>query len=294
MRTGTGAIGVALACALLCSLFVSTARAGETGLRQGFFYAGAGGSFNWSQFDQALQGVSGITEVVIGPQVLAEGQAGGPYFNFDRDESGFAPDFQAGYIAPLGGAWQGGLKFTYRYANIDSSESVSIPQAGSVSTLPPLPPDTIDFTGFVPIRKAEMELKHQFAFLATIGRTYGKTMLYAGAGPALFGTETKFIDAMCFATINGNLINVCGASYSYRSEDWVWGGAAQIGATYELGPRWFLDLNYTFARSRKFKLSYAIDFDNDTGVATSEGSGTLNARQQITNQAVALTVNRRF
>jgi hypothetical protein len=38
------------------------------------------------------------------------------------------------------------------------------------------------------------------------------------------------------------------------NDDWVWGGAARVGATYAIGPRWFLDFAYTFARSEEFKI----------------------------------------
>ena len=108
------------------------------------------------------RGVSGVTNVLLGPDLVAQGQASGPFFNFDRDESGFAPDFQAGYTLPFaGGAWQAGLKFTYKLANIDSKENVSIPQEGSFTTIVG-PPITIDFPGFVPITPAKIELKHQF------------------------------------------------------------------------------------------------------------------------------------
>jgi hypothetical protein len=99
---------------------------------------------------------------------------------------------------------------------------------------------------------------------------------------------------MCFAVIGGNLVNVCGASLSYTTEDWVWGGAAQIGATYALGPRWFLDLAYTFARSEEFKIKYSTAFTNQSGPVTSEGTANLIAHQQITDQSVVLTLNRLF
>lgn len=258
------------------------------------FYVGAGGSFNGSQFDQALQGVSGVTNVLIGPNLVADGQAGGPFFNFDRDESGFAPDLQAGYgVLFGGGAWQAGLKFTYKYAGIDSDESVSIPQEGSLTTTGS-PPTTIDFLGFVPIRSAQIELKHQLALMLTIGRSFAKVTVYGGAGPALFGTETKFIDGLCFAVIGSNLVNVCGDPLSFTTEDWVWGGAAQIGATYALGPRWFLDFAYTWARSEQFKIAFATRFTNQNGPLTSEGTAFLNGREQITNQSVVLTLNRLF
>ena len=122
---------------------------------------------------------------------------------FDRDESGFAPDFQAGYTLPFaGGAWQAGLKFTYKLANIDSKENVGIPQEGSFTTIVG-PPITIDFPGFVPITPAKIELKHQFALMPTISRSFGKVTIYAGGGPALFDVETKFINAVGFAVIGG-------------------------------------------------------------------------------------------
>jgi len=35
------------------------------------FYIGAGGSFNWTRFDQALQGVSGIQTITIGQDEVA-------------------------------------------------------------------------------------------------------------------------------------------------------------------------------------------------------------------------------
>jgi hypothetical protein len=45
---------------------------------------------------------------------------------------------------------------------------------------------------------------------------------------------------------------------------WVWGGAARVGATYAIGPRWFLDLAYTFARSEEFKIKNAASFPTAT------------------------------
>jgi opacity protein-like surface antigen len=78
------------------------------------FYFGAGGSFNWSHFDQSLQGVSGTINVSTGPVVVAQGQEGGPFFDFNRNKSGFAPDVQVGYMLPFPGEdWLAGLKFTY-------------------------------------------------------------------------------------------------------------------------------------------------------------------------------------
>ena len=203
------------------------------------FYVGAGGSLNWTHFDQALQGVSGVTNVLLGPVLVAQGQAGGPYFDFNRSKVGFAPDVQLGYIVPFAdGAWQAGLKFTYKYANVDSKENVSIPQVGSFTTVGGR---TVNFDGFVLISPAEINLRHQLALVPTIGRAFDKLTIYAGGGPALFGVETKFINGVGFAVIGGQVLNVTGAPVSVSNENWVWGGAAQVGATYAIAPRWFLD-----------------------------------------------------
>lgn len=95
------------------------------------FYIGVGGSFNSTHFDQSLQGVSGTINVFDGPVLVAQGQEGGPFFDFNRNKSGFAPDVQLGYMVPFAGRdWLAGLKFTYKYANIDSKENVTIPQTG--------------------------------------------------------------------------------------------------------------------------------------------------------------------
>jgi opacity protein-like surface antigen len=165
------------------------------------FYIGAGGSFNWSQFDQSLQGVSGTINVSTGPVLVAQGQEGGPFFDFNRNKSGFAPDVQVGYTLPFpGGDWLAGLKFTYKYANVDSKENVIIPQTGTGTILVgPQAPSTAPITGFVQ-GLAQINLKHQLALIATIGRGFGNVALYAGGGPTLFGIETNFFNGVPFAT----------------------------------------------------------------------------------------------
>src|SRR5947209_15466208 len=54
------------------------------------FYIGVGGSYNWTHFDQSLQGISGLINVFNGPVLIAQGQEGGPFFDFNRNKSGFA------------------------------------------------------------------------------------------------------------------------------------------------------------------------------------------------------------
>ena len=256
------------------------------------FYAGAGGSLNWSHFDQSLQGVSGVTNVTLGPLLVAQGQAGGPFFDYNRNKFGVAPDVQLGYIAPFAdGAWLAGIKFTYKYANNNSKENVAIPQTGSFTTVGGV---TVNFVGFVPILPAEVNLKHQLALIPTIGRAFDKVALYAGAGPALFGVQSRFNNGVGFAVIGGSLFDVTGAPVTVSNENWVWGGAAQIGATYAIAPRWFLDVGYTYARSSSFYIQNVVSFTNQNGPLASSGIAYLNAREQITNQSVVVTINRQF
>jgi len=119
-------------------------------------YIGVGGSYNWTHFDQSLQGVSGVINVFDGPVLTAQGQEGGPFFDFNRNKSGFAPDVQLGYMHPFaGGDWLAGLKFNYKYANIDSKQNVSIPQNGTGAVLSgPQAGLTAPIPGFVVISPA--------------------------------------------------------------------------------------------------------------------------------------------
>jgi len=258
-------------------------------------FIGAGGSFNWDWFDQSLQGVSGVTDVLIGPNLVADGQAGGPPANFDRDDSGLAFDAELGYVQRLGdGPWLGGIKFSYKYLNLASDDhNISIPQEGSFTTTGGTPV-TIPFMGFVPIRTSQIKIRNQLALIPYVGRSFGRFYLYAGGGPALFDIESEIIDAVGFAEIGGNTVSVTGEPANFSSSDWVWGGAAQVGVDYYLAPTWFLDANYTFAQSAEYKIKYSSPFTNQNGPLTSEGTANLFARQQVTSHSFGITLNKVF
>ncbi len=262
------------------------------------FYIGGGGSFNWTHFDQSLQGVSGTVNVFRGPVLVAQGQEGGPFFDFNRNKSGFAPDVQLGYMVPFaGGDWLAGLKFTYKYANIDSKQNVSIPQNGTGTFLSgPLTGSTSPLTGFVQISPAEINLKHQLSLIGTIGRAFGNVALYAGGGPALFGVETNFINGIPFAVLPGPFSTVFPASVptTVFNNNWVWGGAAQVGGMYAFGRGWFLDVNYTYARSAKFTIENSLVAHSQDGPFTLFGPAVLNTQERVTNQSVTLTLNYTF
>jgi hypothetical protein len=104
-------------------------------------------------------------------------------------------------------------------------------------------------TGFVAISPAEINLKHQLSLIATIGRAFGNVTLYAGGGPALFGVETNFINGIPFAISSLSGTFPASLPSTVFNENWVWGGAAQVGATYAFAGGRFLDFAYTYARS---------------------------------------------
>jgi opacity protein-like surface antigen len=260
------------------------------------FYIGVGGSYNWTHFDQSLQGVSGVIDVFNGPVLTAQGQEGGPFFDFNRNKSGFAPDVQLGYMHPFaGGDWLAGFKFNYKYANIDSKQNVSIPQIGTGAVLSgPQAGLSGPITGFVAISPAEINLKHQLSLVATIGRAFGNVTLYGGGGPALFGVETNFINGIPFATSSLSGTFPASQPSTVFNENWVWGGAAQVGAIYAFAGGWFLDFAYTYARSANFNIVNPVPVFNQIGLLTVSGSAVLNAQERVTNQSVTLTLNYKF
>ncbi len=295
-------IKASAAAAALCVLTFSSSALAEDAKSLASIFApktgwfiGAGGSFDWDRFDQSLQGISGVTDVLIGPDLVADGQAGGPPANFDRDDFGLGFDAELGYVQKLGdGPWLGGIKFSYKYLNLASDDhNISIPQEGSFTTTVGTPV-TIPFTGFVPIRTSQIKIRNQLALIPYVGRSFGRFYLYAGGGPALFDIESKIIDAVGFAEIGGNTVSVTGEPANFSSSDWVWGGAAQIGVDYYLAPTWFLDANYTFAQSAEYKIKYSSPFTNQNGPLTSEGTANLFARQQVTSHSFGITLNKVF
>jgi len=260
------------------------------------FYIGVGGSYNWTHFDQSLQGISGLINVFNGPVLIAQGQEGGPFFDFNRNKSGFAPDVQLGYMHPFaGGDWLAGFKFNYKYANIDSKQNVIIPQNGTGAVLSGPQAGLISpITGFVAISPAEINLKHQLSLIATIGRAFGNFTLYAGGGPALFGVETNFINAIPFATSSLSGTFPASQPTTAFNKNWVWGGAAQVGTTYAFAGGWFLDFAYTYARSANFTIVDPAIVFNQVGSLTTSGSAVLNAQERVTNQSLTLTLNYKF
>ncbi len=234
--------------------------------------------------------------VATGSLPVAQGQEGGPFFGFDRNKSAFAPDVQLGYLVPVaGGDWLAGLKFAYKYANIDSKQNVSIPQNGTGTILSgPGAGTTGAISGFLQISPAEINLRNQLSLIATIDRAFGNVAVYAGGGPALFDVRTNFLNGIPFATSPQGTTFAAGMPITVFNSNWVWGGAAQVGATYAFARGWFVDFAYTYARSANFNISNPVFVQNQINAITISGPAVLNAQERVTNQSVTLTLNYQF
>jgi outer membrane protein W len=85
-----------------------------------------------------------------------------------------------------------------------------------------------------------------------------------------------------------------GSPLNFASSDWVWGGAAQVGLNYYLDRDWFLDLNYTYARSAKFKSNFSAPFASRNFGYDVVGTLFVDPSQRVTDQSVSVSFNRRF
>jgi len=150
------------------------------------------------------------------------------------------------------------------------------------------------FTGNVVIGSYRTRLDHEIAFMPFIGHSFARSYVYLGAGPALFATQTKINNAIGFADHNGVRGDVTGTPVNFASSEWVWGGAAQIGLTYYLDHDWFVDLNYTYARSAKFTDNFSAPYASTSQGYDIVGTLYVSPSQRVTNQSFTVFINRRF
>ena len=276
---------------LLCLLtFPLSAQADEPIVRSSSWFVGLGGSINSVNFDQDMF-ASGVGNVYKGGTLVATGGAGGPANPRQSTELTFAPAVQLGYLARFAANdWLWGAKFLYKYPAAVATTPDIDPQSGALTTI--YGPDS--FTGHVAIGSYRTRLNHEIAFMPIIGHSFARTYVYLGAGPALFGTETKIDNATGFADYNGTRTNVTGTPDNFASSQWVWGGAAQIGLAYYLNQDWFLDLNYTYARSAKFASNFSAPFTHTPVGYQVNGTLFVSPSQRVTDQSFTASINRAF
>jgi opacity protein-like surface antigen len=78
------------------------------------------------------------------------------------------------------------------------------------------------------------------------------------------------------------------------NDNWVWGGAAQVGTTYAFAGGWFLDFAYTYVRSANLTIENQVFVHNQIGPLALSGLAVLNTQERVTNQSVMLALNYQF
>jgi hypothetical protein len=72
------------------------------------------------------------------------------------------------------------------------------------------------------------------------------------------------------------------------------GRSAQIGLAYYLDDDWFLDLNYTYARSTEFKSNFSAPYSSTSAGYLVTGTLFVSPSQRVTNQSFSGSINRGF
>lgn len=254
------------------------------------FFVGVGGSYNAFKFDRSVYAV-GLSDVFSGGTPVAAGHAEGPATPFQDTRFSFAPEAQAGYFGRIGDMlW--GVKFKYKYADTTSSQSpLIVAQTGAFLQIGG---GVSPLIGNVLIEEAQSSIRHEITMLALIGAPVKNGNIYIGAGPALFGTKLNFYNSIGFANVNGAPSDQTGTPMNFDSSKWVWGAAGQIGMTYNLAPTWFLDVNYTYAATPRYKTDFISPFETTSSGLTYQGMAFITVRERLTSQAVAVSINKAF
>lgn len=258
----------------------------------GGFFIGAGASYNRMLGRDGNIYATGLSEVYQGAAIAATGAATGGTDVPLRAHNGVAPAVQAGYIGHIGGsAWLWGVKATYNYAGGKAdANNVLVPQYGGFQSSDP----NTSFEGRLLVHQYKASLKHQFALLPIIGYSFGQLGVYAGAGPTISQTTGEMNGVIGFANINGRHQDITGTPVNFKTSHWTVGGAATVGVLWRFDDHWFLDVNYTYARTGKTRDRFFAPFVNPDGGYTYTGVGFGTYTASTINHAVSASLNYRF
>jgi opacity protein-like surface antigen len=142
------------------------------------------------------------------------------------------------------------------------------------------------------VQSFKTNVTHQLAFIPFIGKSFDRSMIYVGAGPTLSLVRTTLNGLIGFADINGARTDVLGSPVNFSSTNWVYGGAATVGASYFLSQSWFIDVNYTGNNTS----SFSDPFTNSNGTNGSTTVGTMvgTSAGKLITQGITATINKTF
>mgnify|MGYP006275051195 CR=1 FL=1 len=260
-------------------------------------YVGIGGGYGLVNVSQSIyaKGVSNVYDE--GTTTLSNiGTADGSTNNWDNSQSTFAPLGQIGYFAHFDDDtdWLWGAKFLYRYYGTTSSQyNVSVPQAGTFTSA--TTGAVTPFTGYEVINPAQTSVNSQLGLLAYIGKSFGNSRVYFGAGPAAFQIQSNMIGNIGYAYIPYPTLNsITGNPVNLSTNTWLVGGAFEVGGSYYLDQSWFIDANYSFGITATQSVSYSTQFTNTASGQTTVGTNLVQPSQSITTQSLSVSINRAF
>ena len=90
-------------------------------------------------------------------------------------------------------------------------------------------------------------MNHQLSLVTFLAHPFSRGRFYAGGGPVVFDTATRFYGLSSHANIGGEPTNIGGLPLNLAANTWMWGGMCQLGTMYYVTPCCFLDISYDFA-----------------------------------------------
>jgi opacity protein-like surface antigen len=258
------------------------------------FFIGIGGADNNASLDKQTIYGKGVNKAYISGVLQSQGSAAGTSSPFYENTNPFSPHAQVGYFQNFkNGINFWGAKFTYDYLNAHLADNnMTIPQAGSNNNVQTQ--QTTYFTGNYLVGSVQTSIKHELLLLAFIGHSFEHCKVYLGAGPSLFGMDSKVNNLVGHADYVLPGQNISGAPAYLSKSMWEWGGVGQIGITYSLSSSWFLDLNYTYAATARDTIKYVSPFTNLIAGQNTVGTSYINPSQQVAVQSFGVSINKVF
>lgn len=263
--------------------------------RNGGFYIGLGGSYNSVALDQYLN-VNGDFNVVSLDALIASGSTGGSIPPFHNTQTTFSPLGQIGYFHHFSTSdWLWNMKFLYQYLGVTAAQNNIVapvptaldPEGGAIETI----------SEQIVVGSVQTNINNELLLLVSLGHSWKKSTVYLGAGPLLLSIESNGynITSNVDSSTASPALNSRGLPNSFYNNQWLWGGAGQLGIAYNFRPTMFLDLNYTYAITAKYQWDRSVSSNN---VATSgeistfsSGNVNVNASDRITIQSLGASLN---
>lgn len=261
-------------------LLISTASAGSGGEigspNLGGFFVGIGAAYDTLQIKS---NTSAELHVISGfpPLGLFYGARGAYDDSVDR----VAPMAQAGYFRSFNdNGWLWGLKFLYKNSQLEVTRNTT-----SIHFFNPVE----NVNNELVVEGFQTKMEHQLMLPLFIGHSFRNSFLYLGAGPSLQNVEHSV-----FQSTDNDSAFYIGNLNGFSQEKWLWGGAVQAGMAYYLNPSWFLMLDYTYSKTKKYNQNHLVSFSPEVNNGLNSGFMSFNSNQRFTTQSVSLSINKVF